>query len=97
MRVRFTRPAQADLDQIYSHIAKDSPFAAARVVRRLIDRAMALADTPYAGREADEPNVRVVVIPRYRYFIFYLIDGDEVRIVYIRHTSRKRQPWLRED
>jgi plasmid stabilization system protein ParE len=57
-----------------------------------IDRAMALANTPYQGREVDEPNVRVIVVPRFRYFIFYTIDGDEIHITHFRHTSRRR-PW----
>jgi toxin ParE1/3/4 len=97
MRVRFTRPAQADLQRIRAYIARDNPQAANRVVLRLIDRALALAETPYAGRETDESNTRVVVIPRFRYFIFYTIDGDEVHITHIRHTSRRRPPWFRRD
>jgi toxin ParE1/3/4 len=92
MRVRFTRPAQADLEAIYAYISKDNPSAAARLVTRLVDRALALAQTPYEGREIDEPNGRVIIIPRYRYFIFYAIEGDEVHITHIRHTSRRR-PW----
>jgi len=92
MRVRFTRPAQADLEEIYAYVSRDNPAAAARLVTRLIDRALALARTPYEGREIDEPNGRVIIIPRYRYFIFYAIEGDEIHITHIRHTSRRR-PW----
>jgi plasmid stabilization system protein ParE len=58
----------------------------------LIDHAMALEHSPYQGREVDEPNARVIVVPRYRYFIFYTIDGDEIHITHFRHTSRRR-PW----
>jgi plasmid stabilization system protein ParE len=92
MRVRFTRPARDDLDCIYDYISKDDPAAASRVVTRLIDRAMDLAQAPYQGREVDEPNARVIVVPRFRYFIFYTVVGDEIHITHIRHTSRKR-PW----
>jgi toxin ParE1/3/4 len=92
MRVRFTRPSQADLDAIYTYVSRENPAAAARLVTRLIDRALALAGTPYEGREIDEPNGRVIIIPRYRYFIFYAIEGDEIHITHIRHTSRRR-PW----
>jgi len=92
MKVRFTRLALDDLRRIYDYISKDNPVAASRVVTRLIDRSLALAHAPYQGREVDEPNGRVIVVPRFRYFVFYSIEGDEVHITHIRHTSRRR-PW----
>ena len=96
MRVRFTRPAQADLDQIYAYVSKENPTEASRLVARLIERARELGDTPLEGRATDEPNARVIVVPQLRYFIFYMIEGDEVHITHIRHTSRRRPPgWGR--
>jgi len=92
MRVRFTRPVQIDLEAIYAYISEYNPPAAARVVARLIDRARALEYSPYQGRKIDEADGRVIVVPRYRYFIFYEIEGDEIHITHIRHTSRRR-PW----
>jgi len=92
MKVRLTRPAFEDLQSIHAYIGKDNPAAASRVVTRLIDRALDLAHAPYQGREVDEPNARVVVVPRFRYFIFYTIAGDEIHITHFRHTSRRR-PW----
>jgi plasmid stabilization system protein ParE len=67
MKVRITRPALDDLERINAYISKEDPTTASRVVRHLIDRAMALADMPYQGREVDEPNARVIVVPRFRY------------------------------
>jgi toxin ParE1/3/4 len=96
MRVRFTRPAEADLQQIHAYVSKDNPPEASRLVARLIERARALGETPYKGRAADEPNARVIVVPQLRYFIFYTVAGDEVHITHIRHTSRRRPPgWTR--
>jgi addiction module RelE/StbE family toxin len=96
MRVRFTRPAQADLQQIHTYVSKDNPAQASRLVARLIERARALGDTPYEGRPTDEPNARVIVVPQLRYFIFYTIADNEVHITHIRHTSRRRPPsWSR--
>jgi toxin ParE1/3/4 len=96
MKVRFTRPAQRDLAQIHAYISQDSPTVASRFVAGLIERARQLGDHPLAGRETDEPNIRVVVAPRLRYLIFYTIDEDEVHITHIRHTSRRRpRAWGR--
>jgi plasmid stabilization system protein ParE len=40
------------------------------------------------------PGVRVVPLIRYPYKIFYRIADDTVRILHIRHTSRR--PWENE-
>jgi toxin ParE1/3/4 len=90
MRVRFTRAAQRDLVQIHAYIGQHSPTIASRFVARLIEHGRGLADQPFAGRETDEPGLRVIVAPRLRYFIFYTIVADEIRITHIRHTSRRR-------
>jgi len=90
MRVRFTRPAQRDLDQIHAYISQDSPDIASRFVARLIEPARKLADNPFEGRETDKPNARVIVAPRLRFLIFYTIAADEIYITHIRHTSRRR-------
>ena len=96
MKVRFTRTAQRDLEQIYDYISQDSPVAASRLVARLIERSRQLADNPFEGRETDEPNARVIVAPRLRHLIFYTITADEIHITHIRHTSRRRpRGWNR--
>jgi addiction module RelE/StbE family toxin len=96
MRVRFTRPAQRDLQRIHSYISQENPEAASRVVARLIELAKSLADHPQEGRATDEPNARVIVVPKLRYLIFYSVAGGEVHITHIRHTARNRPPgWKR--
>jgi plasmid stabilization system protein ParE len=90
MRVRFTRPAIAELHQIYVYVSQHNPIEASRLVARLIERARSLGDFPYEGRATDEPNARVIVLPQLRYFIFYTIENNEVHITHIRHTSRRR-------
>jgi plasmid stabilization system protein ParE len=63
---------------------------ASRLVARLTERARELAHHPFAGRKTDEPDIRVLIAPRLRYFIFYTVAADEIRITHIRHTSRRR-------
>ena len=89
MKVRFTGPARADLEAIRAYISEDSPRAADHVVSALVRRAEALADFPYTGRQTDEPEVRVAVLPRFRYLIFYRVAGDELHILHVRHTSQR--------
>ena len=51
-----------------------------------------LEQAPRSGRcLADREDVRVAPLLRYSYNVFYTVVGETVRIVHIRHTSRR--PW----
>ena len=41
--------------------------------------------------ETEESSTRELTILRYPYKVYYEVEGDEVWIVHIRHTSRR--PW----
>jgi len=61
-------------------------------VRAIHDSIRTIAEQPYASEPTDNPDVRVKVVRRYRYKIFYrIVDADMVQIVHVRHTSRR--PW----
>ena len=95
MKVRFTRPAQQDLLRIHAHVSQDNPEEASRIVARITELGWALKDNPYEGRDTDEPNALLFLVPRLHYFIFYSIADDEIHINHIRHTSRKRpRGWV---
>jgi plasmid stabilization system protein ParE len=76
----------------HAYIGQDSPVLASRFVARLIERSRQLADNPFEGRETDEPNARVIVARRLRYFIFYTVTSGEIQVTHFRHTSRRRPP-----
>ena len=96
MKVRFTRPAQCDLDQIHTHILVKTVQRSRRFVARIIERAKTLADHPFEGMQTDEPDTRVIMASRLRYFIFCTIASDEIHITHIRHMSRRRpKSWNR--
>lgn len=89
MRVRYTLRALYDLEAIYLYLDERSP-SGARAVKSTIERRIRqLADIPFIGPETDEPGVRELTIVRYPYKVYYRIRNDEVRIVHIRHTSRR--------
>jgi plasmid stabilization system protein ParE len=45
----------------------------------------------HCHQRTDDPDIRVHVVHRYRYKIFYAVAGDAVEIIHVRHTSRR--PW----
>jgi toxin ParE1/3/4 len=90
MKLRYARAALADLDDIFSYIARDNPRAAARLVSRMEQIATLIAEQPYIGVATRKTNFRR--FPVGKYLIVYEIGPDEVVIQYVRHGAR-RQPW----
>ena len=90
MNVRLTRKAQEDLDQIRSFVSQENSEAASRLVTRLLELSWALADNPKEGRKTDEPGVRVLIVPRLNYLIFYRLAEAGIQILHMRHTARSR-------
>jgi plasmid stabilization system protein ParE len=65
------------------------------VAARIQEVVARLARLPESGRPVtDRPGIRVAPLLRYRYNIFYAVTGDSIRILHIRHTSRR--PWTAE-
>jgi toxin ParE1/3/4 len=91
MKVSYSRRALTQLDEIFSYIARNNPAAAAVVVDRIEALIALLGRYPTMGRSTDKEGVRVMGVRRYPYIVFYRIreDRDEVRILRVRHTSRR--------
>jgi toxin ParE1/3/4 len=92
MKVSYSRVALAQLDDIFAYIAKDNPIAAANVVDEIEAVADHLAHFPFAGRLTDEGGVRMLVLSRYPYLIFYkVLPNDNLRILRILHGAQDRR------
>jgi toxin ParE1/3/4 len=92
MKVRYTVPAQADLEEIYDYISQHNSLAAERIKRQIKTDAELLGELPFIARESDIPGIRVRKVRHYPYLIFYSVRDDEVRILHVRHGARLR-PW----
>lgn len=88
MRVRWTRPALADLAEIHDYIAADNPAAAKQVIRRIRQDANILNEHPAIGRPGRVPGTRELVVGLLPYVIAYRSGTREVDIVAVIHTSR---------
>jgi toxin ParE1/3/4 len=93
MKIRFTQTATAEIDEIFSYIARHNPTAAAAVIRQ-IDRTIArLAKYPAMGHPKYKAGVRMLPVGRFRqYLVFYTVESEEVVILSARHGARRR-PW----
>ncbi len=78
---------EAEIARIGDHVALADRQAALRLVLRLQERCLSLADFPFVGRRFGE-RYRFVVSGRY--LVFYRVDdaGERVVIVAILHGAR---------
>ena len=90
MRLRYSRRALAQIDEVISYIARDDPRAAAAFGERVHALAQLLTRYPSIGRPADLDEIRTVSLRPYPYRLFYkvLAETDEVRILRVRHMRR---------
>ena len=90
MRLRWTKRAERDLDEIASYIGQDSPAAAARVILELIDRVEAsLTKRPAIGRAGRVLGTRELVMGGLPYVVPYRVREQDIEILRVLHTSRR--------
>jgi len=80
--------AESDLDEIWWYIAQDSPHNADRLLDRIQERCLALADFPQMGASRDEIKTGLRSQPVGNYLIFYFPLEDGIDIVRVLHGSR---------
>jgi toxin ParE1/3/4 len=95
MKVRYTARAFAERERIFSYLDERSPQAARRIIGRIIQRIRALEHNPYSGRRTDRGELYTFWVAATTYRVYYRVDGEEVIIIHIRHTSQR--PWRGEE
>jgi plasmid stabilization system protein ParE len=63
------------------------PAGAQNVLAQIHDAVARLAEQPMSGHATDAPSIRVLLVGKYPYKIFYRIRTD-IEIIHIRHTAR---------
>lgn len=95
-RIRYTRAAIDDLDSIFDYIDEGNRDAAVRMLNRLEQAILRLAENPRLGAVLPT-NDRSLVSPGYRrlvvspYLVFYRIGEEEIMVARVLHA---RQDWM---
>ena len=91
MKVSYSPRTVAQITQAFDYIARDNPAAANAFLIRVELIVALLSVRPGIGRMTQKPGVQVVSLQPYHYLLFYKVlqERDEVRIIRIRHMSRK--------
>jgi toxin ParE1/3/4 len=88
-RLVITPRAAADLEDIASYIANDSPAAAVRMVDRLEEISMLLKDHPHIGTARDDIAKGMRLFPVGNYLILFRSLDHGVDIVRYVHGARQ--------
>ena len=86
-RIIWTAAAEDDLRGIQEYYAQFNPFAANRLVERLLAAAENLPDMPHIGRLIRFGRRELASV--WPYLIRYRVTEDEVIILRIRHGRRR--------
>ena len=89
MRLRYLTGAHQDLRLIFEYIAKNNPAAARRVITAIRNEAQTLIEHHHLGRSGQIEGTRELVHGRHPYVIAYRVQGNEVQVLGVVHTSRK--------
>ena len=89
MRVRWTRPALARLQEITEYIARDNPAAADALLAEILEIVARLRRFPLMGRPGPAPDTRELIVRR-NYLITYRVWRAEIEVLAIWHGAQQR-------
>jgi toxin ParE1/3/4 len=97
MRLRVSKAAEADLEEIFLYWAERvSVSVAGRVIDAIVDRFRLLGEFPKAGRAAEEIAKRVRCFPAGNYLIYYRTKRGFTDILHVFHGARDQKPAFRK-
>jgi toxin ParE1/3/4 len=96
-RHRLSPEAEADLDEIWLHVAHETGKIeiADRIIDNITERFWLLGQRPHVGRARDDLGPGLRSFPVGGYIILYRSDGKNVRILHVIHGSRDIPRLLR--
>jgi plasmid stabilization system protein ParE len=89
MNVRYRERALADLDDISRYLATRSPTGPLNVLDAIRAAVVDIAEHPLSARPTSDPLIRMKIVRRYPYKIFYSVEADGIEILHVRHAARR--------
>ena len=90
MRILWSPQSLRDLDAIREYIAKDSEHYADLTIARIFSAVEQLIQFPQSGRivpERDEPEIREVIVGRFR--VVYRIQDELIEVATVFRAARE--------
>lgn len=95
-RVTWSPEAVEDVEAIAAYIAKDSPYYASSVVKKILAIGAAIDQFPHIGSivpEISDPTIRERFV--YSYRIIYRVFDNEILIIAVIHGRRLLDPVIK--
>ena len=89
MKVVYHELALVDLEETAAFLQQRSPAGARNVLRAIHAAIGEIAANPEIARRTSDPTVRLKVVSRYGYKIFYSPTDEAVEILHVRHGARR--------
>jgi plasmid stabilization system protein ParE len=89
VKLRYTRRAAAELEDVLSYVKEQSPLGARRVQARIQAITDLLLQHPKVGQVTSNGRLRRMVASPYPYLIFYEVTQDDIVIHGVRHAARR--------
>jgi addiction module RelE/StbE family toxin len=88
VKLRFTKRAVRQIEEIIDAITLESPQGARRVRERMQSITTLLIEHPQIGQQTDVAGIRRMLVSPYPYLIFYRVTEDAVIVQRVRHAAR---------
>lgn len=90
MRIRWTPPAAADMQNISDYLKEHRPRDRQPTLRKLYEKIRALKDAPYVGRPGRIEGTRELLFPPLPYVAVYRVHDQTIEIWRIWHLAQNR-------
>jgi toxin ParE1/3/4 len=80
--------AEADLIEIWTYIAQDSPTRADKLLDEIDEKSQTLAQSPFIGKARDELRPKIRSFPIGSYVLFYQPIEEGIEIIRVLHGAR---------
>jgi len=80
--------AEADLIEIWTYIAQDSPTRADKLLDEIDEKSQTLAQSTFIGKARDELGSKIRSFPIGNYVLFYQPIEDGIEIIRVLHGAR---------
>jgi len=90
MTLRYSARARSQIEYIFDWLAERNVGAARDVASAIAGVLKTLSKWPMMGKATDEGDVRVAIVPRYSYRIFYRVEERTIFVIRVLHQMQDR-------